>query len=82
MTATVEGPATLSADTPVSGMQGVVLALLNELVPGAIAVLALAATSYIAIQGHQVPDVLSNMDFAIIAFYFGARSRGPVAIRS
>jgi hypothetical protein len=74
-------PATVpEPGAPVSTGQAVWLILLNELVPGLLALFVVGGLTYSAVLGHQVPDVLSNLAFGIAAFYFGVRGRGPVTI--
>lgn len=76
------GGVLLPAASPGSGPQALINAIFAELVPGILAMIALLATAYIAAYlGKPVPDVLSNIDFAIIAFYFGARSKAPIQVQ-
>jgi hypothetical protein len=64
----------------VTTLQGMGLAVANDVIPGLLALVVIGATAVIAYQGRTVPDVLSNVDFAIVAFYFGVRGRGVVTL--
>ena len=70
----------VGGDNTVNTAQAMVLAIANEIVPGILAAVVLGATAWIAVNGHPVPEVLSNIDFAVVAFYFGVRGRGAVNI--
>ncbi len=69
-----------SGQNNVSPWQAVFLTIASEFWPGALAAIAVGATAYIAILGHTVPEILSSLDIAIIAFYFGARGTGPLNV--
>jgi len=49
--------------------------LLREsvLISGIIALMCVGAVVYLAVRGMAVPDVLSNLTYAIVAFFFGGR---------
>ncbi len=69
-----------SGENNVSPWQAVFLTIASEFWPGVLAAIAVGATAYIAILGRTVPEILSTLDVAIIAFYFGARGTGPLNI--
>lgn len=69
-----------SGENSVSPWQAVFLTIANEFWPGILSAIAIGATAYLAIEGKQVPGILSDLDIAIIAFYFGARGRGPLTV--
>lgn len=69
-----------SGQNSVTTWQAVFLSIASEFWPGILAAIAIGATAYIAILGRTVPEILSSLDIAIVAFYFGARGTGPLNI--
>jgi len=47
----------------------------SSLIQGTLALTVTAAIIYLAIQGREIPDLLTAIVMAIIGFYFGAKNR-------